>query len=209
MSLKTRLGNLGNILAEDESQTRLLQLDSPVLSNAGFAAMRNYMGDSAMELDCTFRPEKGENALRRAVWLRRIAEDAVRGGAAHLILSDRNIGTERAAIPMILATAAVHNHLIDQALRTYTSLNVRSAECLDTHYSAILIGVGASTVNAYLAQETIIDRHRAPVRRHAAIRLRSTLSRSGRPGASKDHVQDGYLDPVELSRRPQVRGRRS
>ena len=161
MSLKTRLGNLGNILAEDESQTRLLQLDSPVLSNAGFAAMRNYMGDSAVELDCTFRPEKGENALRRAIYkLQRIAEDAVRGGAAHLILSDRNIGTERAAMPMILATAAVHNHLIDQALRTYTSLNVRSAECLDTHYFAVLIGVGASTVNAYLAQETIIDRHR-------------------------------------------------
>ena len=161
MSLKTRLGNLGNILDEDESQTRLLQLETPVLSNAGFRAMRDYMGDTAVELDCTFRPEKGENALRRAIYkLQRIAEDAVRGGAAHLILSDRNIGPGRSAMPMILATAAVHSHLIDQALRTYTSINVRSAECLDTHYFAVLIGVGASTVNAYLAQETIIDRHR-------------------------------------------------
>ena len=161
MSLKTRLGNLGNILDEDESQTRLLQLDSPVLSNARFEAMAEYMGDSAVELDCTFRPEKGENALRRAIYkLQRVAEDAVRGGAAHLILSDRNISENRIAIPMILATAAVHTHLVDQALRTYTSLNARSAECIDTHYFAVLIGVGATTVNAYLAQETIIDRHR-------------------------------------------------
>ncbi|MEE2995732.1 MAG: glutamate synthase large subunit, partial [Pseudomonadota bacterium] len=161
MSLKTRLGNLGNVLDEDESQTQLLQLDSPILSNAGFTAMREYMGNTAIELDCTFRPEKGEHALRRAIYkLQRIAEDAVRGGAAHLILSDRNISSKRAAMPMILATAAVHTHLIDQALRTYTSINVRSAECLDTHYFAVLIGVGASTVNAYLAQESIIDRHR-------------------------------------------------
>ena len=122
MSLKTVLGNLGNILDEDANQTRLLQLDSPVLSNAGFAAMRDFLGDTAVELDCTFRPDKGEHALRRAIYkLQRIAEDAVRGGAAHLILSDRNINTERAAIPMILATAAVHNHLIENALRTYTS----------------------------------------------------------------------------------------
>ena len=161
MSLKTRLGNLGNILDEDESQTRLLQLESPVLSNAGFDAMRNLMSDAAIELDCTFRPEKGEHALRRALYkLQRVAEDAVRGGAAHLILSDKGIGPGRAAIPMILATAAVHTHLVSEALRTYTSINVRSAECLDTHYFAVLIGVGASTVNAYLAQETIIDRHR-------------------------------------------------
>ena len=81
MSLKTRLGNLGNILDEDANQTRLLQLDSPVLSNAGFAAMRDFLGDTAVELDCTFRPDKGEHALRRAIYkLQRIAEDAVRGG---------------------------------------------------------------------------------------------------------------------------------
>ncbi len=161
MSLKTRLGNLGNILGEDESQTKLLQLDSPVLSNASFAAMRKYMGDTAVEIDCTFRPGRSENALRRAIYkIQRVAEDAVRGGAAHLILSDKRVNDERAPIPMILATGAVHSHLVSQALRTYTSINVQSAECLDTHYFAVLIGVGATTVNAYLAQETIIDRHR-------------------------------------------------
>ncbi|MCC2691000.1 MAG: glutamate synthase large subunit, partial [Rhizobiaceae bacterium] len=55
---------------------------------------------------------------------------------------------------------AVHTHLVRQQLRTFTSLNVRSSECMDVHYFAVLIGVGATTVNAYLSQEAIADRHR-------------------------------------------------
>ena len=161
MSLKTRLGNLGNILDEDESQCRLLQLDSPVLTTAEFRAMRAYMADTAAEIDATFPVDGGPDALKDA--LRRIrqeAEDAVRGGANHVILTDEAMGPARAAIPMILATGAVHTHLVRNNLRTFTSLNVRSAECMDTHYFAVLIGVGATTVNAYLAQEAIADRHR-------------------------------------------------
>ena len=161
MSLKTRLGNLGNILDEDASQCRLLQLDSPVLSNAEFAAMRDYMGATAAEIDCSFDPQAGEGALRDAIArIRTEAENAVREGCTHLILSDWNMDAARAAMPMILATGAVHSHLVRQQLRTFTSLNVRAGECLDVHNFAVLIGVGATTVNAYLAQETISDRHR-------------------------------------------------
>jgi glutamate synthase (NADPH/NADH) large chain len=54
----------------------------------------------------------------------------------------------------------VHTHLIRQKLRTFCSLNVRTGECLDVQYFAVMIGVGATTINAYLAQETIADRHR-------------------------------------------------
>ena len=161
MSLRTRLGNLGNILDENETQCDLLQLESPVLTTAEYRAMRAYMGSTAAEIDCTFPVDGGDNTLREA--LRRIcreAEDAVRGGATHVILTDRATCGERAAMPMILATGAVHTHLIRQHLRTFTSLNVRSQECLDTHYFAVLIGVGATTVNAYLAQEALADRHR-------------------------------------------------
>ena len=61
---------------------------------------------------------------------------------------------------MILAVGGVHTHLVQHSLRTFTSLNIRSAECLDVHYVAVLIGAGATTVNAYLAQESIADRHR-------------------------------------------------
>jgi glutamate synthase (NADPH/NADH) large chain len=161
MSLKTRLGNLGNILDEDESQCELLQLESPVLSNAEFHAMRAYMADTAAEIDATFDPEGGDHALAEA--LRRIqreAEDAVRGGCTHVILSDEAVGPNRAPIPMILAAGGVHTYLVRQQLRTFTSLNVRSGECLDVQYFAVLIGVGATTINAYLAQEAIADRHR-------------------------------------------------
>jgi glutamate synthase (NADPH) large chain len=161
MSLRTRLGNLGNILDEDASQCRLLQLESPVLTSAEFRAMRRYMGETAAEIDCTFDTAGGPQALRDA--LRRIrqqAEDAVRGGAEHVILTDERTSKDAAPIPMILATGAIHTHLVRQQLRTFTSLNVRSAECMDTHYFAVLIGVGATTVNAYLAQEAIADRHR-------------------------------------------------
>jgi glutamate synthase (NADPH/NADH) large chain len=161
MTLKTRLGNLGNILDEDESQLRVLQLESPVLSSAEFEAMRAHMGETAADIDCTFDPADGENALGMA--LRRVmreAEDAVRGGCVHVILSDRAQGPDRAAMPMILATGAVHTHLMRQKLRTFTSLNVRSGECLDVHHFAVLIGVGGTTINAYLAQESVAERHR-------------------------------------------------
>ncbi len=161
MSLRTRLGNLGNILAEDDSQCRLLQLDSPVLSNGEFDAMRRYMGDTAVEIDCTFAAAGGPHALRDAIRrVQREAEDAVRGGCVHVILHDKAVAPGRAPVPMILAAGAVHTHLVRQQLRTFTSLNVRSGECLDVHYCAVLIGVGATTVNAYLAQEAIADRHR-------------------------------------------------
>jgi glutamate synthase (NADPH/NADH) large chain len=84
----------------------------------------------------------------------------VRGGAVHVILTDEKGGPGRTPIPMILATGAVHTHLLRQQLRTFTSVNVRSGECLDVHHAAVLIGVGATTVNAYLAEASIADRHR-------------------------------------------------
>src|SRR3546814_13448162 len=89
-----------------------------------------------------------------------LAENVVRVGCEHVVLSDEAVGPDRVDVPMILATGAVHTHLIRQKLRTFVSLNVRSGECLDVHYFAVLIGVGATTVNAYLAQESIAERPR-------------------------------------------------
>ena len=160
MTLRTRLGNLGNILDEDSEQCDHLLLESPVLTNAEFQAMREYMGETAAEIDCTFPIEDAGTALTDALnRIQQEAETAVRGGCTHLVLSDRAIGEERAGIPMILATGAVHSHLIRQQLRTYTSINTSCGECLDVHFFAVLIGVGATTVNPFLAQEAIADRH--------------------------------------------------
>jgi glutamate synthase (NADPH/NADH) large chain len=161
MTLNTRLGNLGNILDEAPDQCELLQLSSPVLTTAQFQALRKHMGDTAGDIDCTFNIEDGENAIRMAIQrIQNEAEEAVRAGKRHIVLSDENMSDTRVAVPMILAAGGVHTHLIRQKLRTFTSVNVRSGECLDVHHFAVLIGVGATTINAYLTEEAIADRHR-------------------------------------------------
>ena len=112
-------------------------------------------------IDCTVPVEGDHIDLRAAInRIRREAEEGVRAGCTHIIATDEHSGPDRAGIPMILATAAIHTHLMRSSLRTFTSLNVRSAECVDVHAFAVLIGVGATTINAYLAQESIADRHR-------------------------------------------------
>ena len=159
MSLITRLGNMGNIFADEPEQTALLQLDSPVLSNGEFAALTEYLGDKAVWIDCTFDASPGRGRLTAAIErIRAQAEEAVRGGAIHLILSDEHVSEKRAPIPMILAAGGVHSHLVRQRLRTFTSINVRAAECLDVHYFAVLIGVGTTTINPYIAFESLADR---------------------------------------------------
>ncbi|HUN49555.1 MAG TPA: glutamate synthase large subunit, partial [Candidatus Sulfotelmatobacter sp.] len=161
MTLNTRLGNLGNVLDQDASQTRIVLLESPILLSGEFLALAGRMGTAASEIDCSFEVNAGPEALKTAIRrIRQEAEDAVRGGCTHVILTDERVGEERAAIPMILAAGGVHTHLVRQGLRTFTSLNVRSAECLDVHHFAVLIGVGATTVNAYLAEACIADRQR-------------------------------------------------
>ncbi len=176
MSLVTRLGNLGNILAQSEEQCDLLQLPSPVLTNGEFEALRNFCGVRGSTIDTTFRAADGEKGLRDAIArIRREAEERVREGCAHVFLTDENQSAERAAIPTILATAAVHTHLVRNSLRTFTSLNVRSADVLDVHAVAVTIGVGATTVNPYLAQESIADRLRRGL--FGKISLRDAVER--------------------------------
>ena len=91
------------------------------------------------------------------------AEIAVREGAKHIILTDEKISGKRIGIPIILATGAVQTHLVNHGLRKFTSLNIKSAECLDVHYFAVLIGVGATTVNPYLAFDCIYQRYQKKI----------------------------------------------
>ncbi|GMG84905.1 glutamate synthase large subunit [Paralimibaculum aggregatum] len=159
MSLKTRFGNLKNVLDEDSSQTEILTLESPVVSTGQFEVLRRAFGDEHRVIDCTLAADSAPGALRAALdRIRSEAEEAVRAGAGHLILTDEGVGEDRIPLPMILATSAVQSWLTRQGLRTFCSLNVRSAECIDPHYFAVLIGVGATTVNAYLAEASLIDR---------------------------------------------------
>ncbi|MDG5488527.1 glutamate synthase large subunit [Sphingomonas sp. BGYR3] len=160
MSLKTRFGNLANILETAERPNPVLVLDSPVLTCAEWDRLRANFGASAATISCLFPAGSGAEGLRVAIArIRAEAEQAVRQGKAELFLTDEAVDAGNMAIPGVLAAAAVHTHLVRQGLRSYASINVRTAECLDTHYYAVLIGVGATTVNAYLAEAAIADRH--------------------------------------------------
>ena len=164
MSLKTRFKNLGNILTTDETQQNVFVLNSPILSTGMFDRLIDFLGESVTKIDCLFNvadtSKNDGRSLQKALHsIQMQAEEAVRAGQEHLILSDEHQCLESAAIPMILATGAVHSHLVRQGLRAYCSITVRTAECIDTHYHAVLVGVGATCVNAYLAQETIAYRY--------------------------------------------------
>ncbi|MEO1537543.1 MAG: glutamate synthase large subunit [Pseudomonadota bacterium] len=159
MSLKTRFGNLKNVLDQDSSQTEIIVLDSPFVGNAQFDRLCEAFESTMVEIDCSFGVDAGPGALQAALErIRSEAEDAVRSGAGHLVLTDHHQGPDRVATPMILATSAVHSWLTRKGLRTFCSLNVRSAECVDPHYFAVLVGCGATVVNAYLAEDSIADR---------------------------------------------------
>jgi glutamate synthase (NADPH/NADH) large chain len=160
MSLKTRFGNLANILDTGVRRDRVLVLESPVLTGADWAKLKAHFGNQTAEIDCTFPSGGGPDALRTAIQrIRNQAEQAVREGKSEIFLSDRAIGPDKVAIAGVLAAAAVHTHLVRRGLRSYCSVNIETAECLDTHYYAVLIGVGATTVYAYLSEAAIADRH--------------------------------------------------
>ena len=159
MSLKTRFGNLKNVLNESSPQSEILVLDSPFVGNAQWDELMRQFDSERVEIDCSFERGAGESALQDALArIRATAEEAVRSGAGHLILTDHLSNADRVAMPMILATSAVHSHLTRKGLRTFTSINVRSAECIDPHYFAVLVGAGATVVNAYLAEDSLADR---------------------------------------------------
>ncbi|MCI2394776.1 glutamate synthase large subunit [Aliiroseovarius sediminis] len=159
MSLKTRFGNLKNVLDESGTQTEIIVLESPFVANEQFVKMTEVFSRQMVEIDCTFPAGGSAGALRIALDdIRAQAEDAVRSGAGHIVLTDQGQNEARIAMPMILATSAVHSWLVNKGLRPFCSINVRSAECLDPHYFAVLVGCGATTVNAYLAEDSLADR---------------------------------------------------
>lgn len=160
MSLRTRFSNLANILEKDSQNENVLVLDSPVLSCGDWERLKAGFGDAVATIDCTMSTTGGAITLRDAIArIRDEAEQAVRQGKTEIFLSDENIDEDYMSISMVIATAAVHTHLVRKGLRSYASVNVRAAECLDTHCYAVLIGVGATTVNAYLSEAAIVDRH--------------------------------------------------
>ena len=158
MSLKTRFGNLGNILDfKNLTKDNIYVLESPILSNSQYEKFVDFFRDSIKILDCTFGVQ---NNLKKSLdQLCSEAEIAVREGYKHLILSDKKISENRAIIPMILAFGAINSKLVNLGIRGFASINVQTGEALDTHSFAVLLGIGATTINPYLAFDSIYQRY--------------------------------------------------
>ncbi len=159
MSLKTRFGNDGNFLALDHSHSEILLAETPVLLGHELAAIAQHFKKRVTRIDTLFALDAGEDALRAGLnRIVREAELAVAKGRSFLLLSDEGVDAQHAAIPMILAIAAVQSHLVKKKLRKRASILVRTNECNDVHALAVMIGSGATVVHPALAEETIISR---------------------------------------------------
>ena len=152
MSLEVDLGGEGNIFAEIEDHAFRVSLTSPILSQGKFNTLLNMEDEKLKiaDIDATYDPENGN--LRSAVeGLCLTAEMAVRNGATLLILSDRQLGENRLPIHSLLATGAVHHHLIRSGLRADANLIIESGSARDSHHFACLLGFGATAIYPYLA----------------------------------------------------------
>ncbi len=163
MSLVSIIGPRPNLFdLEGLASTKRLEVRQPILTDADLEKIRAISEISTSHfvsrtLDTTFHAGLGASGMEQVLdELCGRAEAAVREGVNIIILSDRMAGSDRIPIPSLLATAAVHHHLIRTGLRTSVGLVVESGEPREVHHFACLAGYGAEAINPYLAFETII-----------------------------------------------------
>ena len=158
MSLQAGVGAEGNVLTEAPEQAHMLVMDQPILRNHELEKLRQVSHEvfDAATLDITWPIEHGADGMERRLAM--LCEEAARyvdAGANILILSDRNLGPERVAMPSLLAVAAVHHHLVRRGTRLRTGLVIESGEPRDIHHMATLIGYGAAAINPYVMFESL------------------------------------------------------
>jgi glutamate synthase (NADPH/NADH) large chain len=183
MSLVSMIGPRPNLLGREAGSHKRLEVDQPVLTNADLAKIRSV--ETALDgafrtgtIDITWDAASGaaglEQAIKEMCWA---ATEAVLADKNILILSDRAQGPDRIAMPALLATAAVHHHLVRQGLRMQTGLVVETGEAREVHHFCALAGYGAEAVNPYVAFETLEDirvRQNLPL---TPMKFRRTISR--------------------------------
>jgi glutamate synthase (NADPH/NADH) large chain len=163
MSLVSFIGPRPNLFdLKGQSRRKRLEVRQPILTNEDLEKIRRIgeLDDNPFQsktLDLTFPVETGVAGMLDAVErLCERAEAAVHGGNNIIILSDRKIGPDRAAIPSLLATAGVHHHLIREGLRTSVGLVVETGDAREVHHFCVLAGYGAEAINPWLAFETLL-----------------------------------------------------
>ncbi|KAI9504761.1 hypothetical protein BX070DRAFT_189856 [Coemansia spiralis] len=168
MSLRCNVGPEGNLLEKSEQQTRRLSLDSPVLTNGELEAIcsisAKYPDWTARTLDITYDVSEGIGGYSKAIdRVCKEAEDAIADGAKVIVLSDRAIGPMRVALSALLASGAVHHHLVGSKLRAKVALIVETGEARETHHFCVLVGYGVDAVCPYVVYEAISKLHRENV----------------------------------------------
>ncbi len=161
MSLTTYLGANRNLLEETPEHARMLKLSSPILTNDDLARIRTLGAGEfpSLTLEIVFPVATGAAGMEAAVdTLCQAAEAAVLAGKTVLVLSDRKADREQAAIPSLLAVAAINHHLVRKGLRMSANIVLESGEPREVEHFALLFGYGASAVNPYLALESVAQR---------------------------------------------------
>ncbi len=159
-STYTTIGPEGNLLDPRPESCQQILLQGPVLSNEEFERLRHIHrpGFKSITLPILFKVDEGGQGLEKALdKLFAKASKAIQDGHNILVLSDRGIDAENAAIPALLAVAGLHHHLIRKGTRTRVALVLESGEPREVHHFALLIGYGAGAINPYLAFETLDD----------------------------------------------------
>lgn len=159
-STLTTIGSERNLLIPEPESARQIRLATPILSNEEFAKIRHIRrpGFRSMTIPIFFPAKEGAEGLKKAMdVLFEAADRVIEKGHNILILSDRGMDAENAAIPALLAVSGLHHHLIRQGTRTKVSILLESGEPREVHHYAVLLGYGVSAVNPYLAFETLDD----------------------------------------------------
>ncbi|MDA1296424.1 MAG: glutamate synthase large subunit [Chloroflexi bacterium] len=152
------VGRRPNLLDESAEHARVLRIDNPLLFNSDLARIKAADLDAvkAKTISTLFPVSDGAGGLENAIErIRAEASSAIDDGYTILILSDRGVDADHAFIPSLLATGAVHHHLIREQTRTHADIIVESGEPREVHHFAALFGYGASAINPYLAFESI------------------------------------------------------
>ena len=164
MSLMTFLGGDPNILAEEPTQARLVKLKHPVLSNGDLGRLENLKerGFASVRLSAVFEPplpgeRPGQSLARALTRLEDEARTAARSGAGLIIISDREAGEGHLPIPALLSLAAVNRALEDTGDLARVGLICETGEAREVGHLALLLSLGASAVNPWLAFETVAD----------------------------------------------------
>ncbi len=163
MSLTACIGPEINLLGETPDHCHQLVMPQPILRNSELEKLRqvDHSVFEARTIDVTWPVEQGEAGMEQRIEeISREASELVARGVNIIILSDRNIGPERAPMPSLLAVGAVHHHLVREGTRLQIGLLVETGEAREVHHLATLIGYGASAVNPYLMLESLYALHR-------------------------------------------------